>query len=144
MFKFKMEAAVTIESVCANKHRGKDAQDVITCLSIPNSLLKQWYQEVRYNPADGVSMIKRLNEHLKIIKLKENRADIAERNKSLELQLRMKACNLLSTIKRSSQQKKVKILNSKSIIDIKREQVITVKVMEGTIVSYEETIECYR
>ena len=89
-------------------------------------------------------MIKRLNEHLKIIKLKENRADIAERNKSLELQLRMKACNLLSTIKRSSQQKRIKILNSKSIIDIKREQVITVKVMEGTIVSYEETIECYR
>ena len=88
-------------------------------------------------------MIKRLIEHLKIIKLKENRADIAERNKSLELQLEMKACNLLSTIKRSSQQKRIKILNSKSIY-IKREQVITVKEMEGVIVSYEETIECYR
>ena len=85
----------TIESVCANKHKGNDAQDVITCLGIPNSLLKQWYQEVRYNAAEGISMIKRLYEHLKIIKLKENRADIAERNKSLELQLRMKACNLL-------------------------------------------------
>ena len=51
---------------------------------------------------------------------------------------------LINTIKRSSQQKRIKILNSKSIIDIKREQVITMKEMEGAIVSYEETIECYR
>ena len=47
------------------------------------------------------------------------------------------------TIKRSSQQKRIKILNSKFVIDIKREQVITVKEMEGAIVFYEETIECY-